>query len=431
MTTIAATDLELEVAQALIEDGERFGRAQAQSAALSFSRREVGQPVQLSTARSLGEWLENEEILCPPRSVVPSLVVQGRVTLLSGREKIGKSTLVAGAVASVSAGKPVFGEATAWPLRVLWYALDEHATDTVRRFEKLGADSSQVFINDQPRTVDQLLAALKCDISAIPGVELVVVDTLSRVFAASGVDPNSSREVEPAISRLVDYFHRRDVACILLYHTGKGGREYRGSTAIGATVDDILTLRRRGQTEEDDFDDEISDDGRRLLAQDGRNLRGRLHLVCKNGLYGLYDHQEPARERILEALRHHGSAASRSALCKLAGGRKKDALRTIEELIADGSIRLSGRTLFLALERDLGDGSDVRGDQLVSAAPEPDVNARWMLGSGGFPQGGTDSEPNREPRAMLSQPSGSQSDLPHPRETGTVSREAATVRVLI
>lgn len=58
-----------------------------------------------SSARPLREWLENEELLRPPPVVVPLLLHQGRATLLSGREKIGKTTLVACAVSAASRGE--------------------------------------------------------------------------------------------------------------------------------------------------------------------------------------------------------------------------------------------------------------------------------------------------------------------------------------
>jgi hypothetical protein len=301
-----------------------------------------------SAARALRDWVNDAAILVPPAIVVPKVAVAGRVSLVSGREKIGKSTFVGGAIADASCARAVLGEPMIAPVRALWYAIDEHVSDAVRRFEALGADLDNVVINDQPRTVGELMVALELDLAAHPNIAVVVLDTLSRVLAASGVDPNSSREVEPVLARLVDFFHATGVAAILLYHTGKGGREYRGSTAIGATVDEILTLRRRGEADEDDFDDDGSDDGRRLLVQDGRTLRGRVHLTYANGVYRPYADAEPPRIKIISTLRDHGSVSGRTQLVKLAGVRKDTGLKTIAALIVDGTIHEQRNRLTLA-----------------------------------------------------------------------------------
>lgn len=304
-----------------------------------------------SGARTLGSWLADPELLRPPSVAIPHLVVEGRVTLLSGREKVGKSTLVAGAIAAASRGESVLGVSVPDPLRTVWYALDEPLGDTVRRFAGLNADLEGVLINQEPRSMSDLLAAVVGDLKKFEGVDLIVVDTLSRVFAASGCDVNDARAVEPLIGSFVDLCHTENLAALLLFHTGKGGREYRGSTAIGATVDDVLTLRRRGTSEEDDFEsdaDEAVEDGRRLLIQDGRNLRGRLHLSCSGGRYALLDDAHPPRERILEALSSHGSVDGRARLCTRAGVRKASGLRAIADLISDGAIVEAGKSLRLA-----------------------------------------------------------------------------------
>jgi hypothetical protein len=265
----------------------------------------------------------------------------------------------------------------------------------VRRFDNLGANWDRVILNDEPRSANELLAALDRDLATFGGIGCVVVDTLSRVLSASGIDPNSSREVEPVIARLVDFFHRQNVAATLLYHTGKGGREYRGSTAIGATVDDILTLRRRGQAEEDDFDDESADDGRRLLVQDGRNLRGRLHLTCIDGKYRLYEDTSPPRRRILAALRDNGAVDSRAKLVKLAGVRKTAGLRATAELIVDGAIVETNRRLDLTA---LGTAE---------------------LSSPQFPDAGTTPEPHSGTSRGALNPGGSHSCTPLLTEMGT------------
>ncbi len=350
-----------------------------------------------STARPLGDWLADPEILRPRRVVIPHVAVEGRVTLLSGREKIGKSEMLGGVVAAASRGDVVLGTPLPAPVRTLWYAIDEHVADTVRRFERLGADLGNVIINDVPRSFGDFLAAVRVDLDAFPGIENIVVDTLSRLMAGSGIDPNSSREVEPVLATLVDFFHAKNLAAELAYHTGKAGREYRGSTAIGANVDEILTLRRRGQGEEDDFDDEGADDGRRLLVQDGRNLRGRVHLARVNGLYQLYEDALPVQDKLVTTLRAHGTVPTRTKLAELAGVRKAAGLHALAELIAKGAVVETGRGLKLAQPA----GSHTPEQVAQAVIPEPGLTPLGSLGSPSVPRGSQWGEP---PRNRLREP---------------------------
>lgn len=343
-----------------------------------------------TTAKLLGEWLLDAPLLREPEQVIPHLAIEGRVTLLSGREKIGKSTLVAQMIASASRGEEVFGVALDMPRRTLVYSLDEPLGDTVRRLDRMGAAQDGIVINAVPRTWSETLDALESDLDSFQNIGAVVIDNLSRVLAATGVNPNQAHEVEPIMARYVDFFHRNNVAGILLYHTGKGGKEYRGSTSIGATVDDILTLRRRGQSEEDDFDDATSDDGRRLLVKDGRNLRGRLHLTFHEGLYSLFEESAETRERLLQTLRASGTITGRAEFAKRAGLRKGVALKVIAELVGSGTIVEKGKHL--------------------------------QLGSQQFPGTGTEAEPRREPNHVIGSPSG----IPYQQDVGTESRGTRT-----
>jgi len=391
-----ASDLDVEVAQAIIDDGARDAARWSHSADRQARRLETRPVLRSSTARTMRDWLSDPDILRPPAAIIPHLAVEGRVTLLSGREKVGKSTIVACAVASASRGEAVLGALVPQRVSTLWYAIDEHVADAVRRFQSLDADMDCVLLNSVPRTEDELLAALELDLAAHPEVALVVVDTLSRIFDASRLDPNSSHDVGPVISRLVDFFHGQDVAAVLLYHTGKNGREYRGSTALGATVDDILTLRRRGLADEDDFDDDASDDGRRLLVQEGRYLRGRMQLTCVGGRYKLYDDASPARTRILAALRDHGAIAGRSELSKLAVVRKATGLRLITDLIREGMILENDGLLRLAVPIE----TDVASEKKSSQYANPEGGSEAFQSSRTFLEGGTRPEAQQEPRVV-------------------------------
>lgn len=363
--------------------------------------------------RLLRDWLAHPEILQLPQITIPHVAVEGRVTLLSGREKIGKSTFAAGVVSAASRGDDVLGVPIPRPVHTLWYALDEHISDAVRRFDNLGADINKIVINDWPRSASELTETLENDLAKFIGIDHVAVDNWSRVLAMSGIDPNSSREVEPVLANLVDFFHRENISATLLYHTGKAGREYRGSTAIGATVDEILTLRKRGQAEEDDFDDDSSDDGRRLLVQEGRTLRGRVHLTCVDGVYRLYEDSNPPRTRIIDALRDHGTVGSRGELAKLAGVRKAAGLHAIAELIVEGAIVESGRNLKLSATQTRFPASS------ISPPREPPPAPSGFPGSARFPEGGSTPEPHRELWPTELGMAGSRFGNPIPTGTGT------------
>ena len=362
-----------------------------------------------SKARRLGDWIADPDILRPPRIVLPHVAVEGRVTLLSGREKVGKSELLGSIVTSGSLGADVLGVALPAPVTSLWYAIDEPVADAVRRFDRLGADRDNIIINDAPRSFPDFALAVAADLAAFPGVDCIVVDTLSRLMATSGVDANASREVEPFLAALVDLLHARKVSAILSYHTGKGGREYRGSTAIGATVDEVLTLRRRGHGDDDDFDDESADDGRRLLVQDGRNLRGRVHLTRADGVYRIFEDAMPAREKIVNALRTHGTVTGRSKLAELANVRKQAGLAAVAELIESGAIVETGRLLKLS-------GSGGSGLQLMR---EPRHSPSGSPGSHRFPEGGTAWEPTTGTDFENTHDAGSHNGNPHLAEVGT------------
>ena len=154
-------------------------------------------------ARSLGELLTDPSLLEEPEVLIPYLAVASRITLLSGREKSGKSTLTAQLIADATTGRPIFGQPASPRVSVLWYAIDEPLGDTVRRLQTLGADLDHLFISDAPRTWQELVECLAEDLAEHPGVSLVVIDTLSRLL--STVDVNSSEKVEPVLWRLKDH----------------------------------------------------------------------------------------------------------------------------------------------------------------------------------------------------------------------------------
>jgi hypothetical protein len=106
-----------------------------------------------------------------------------------------------------------------------------------------------------------------------------------------------------------------------------------------------------------------------------------------DGVYRLYEETGNAAEKILNALRDHGSVKGPTQLVRLAGVRKQAGLETVRALIGSGAIIDAGHSL--------------------------------RAGSAKFPEQGTTQEPHREPRSK----SGSHFVDPHLTETGTDTPE--------
>src|SRR3972149_31918 len=84
----------------------------------------------------LGELQQDPELLRVPERLIDLPVFRGCITLLSGREKVGKSTKINQEIAAASPH-----------LNVLWLAVDEWKGFTVQRLTKSGA-ATNLLIED-------------------------------------------------------------------------------------------------------------------------------------------------------------------------------------------------------------------------------------------------------------------------------------------
>lgn len=81
--------------------------------------------------RTLAEILSDPDVMKEPEPVIPRLAFGARLTMLSAREKEGKSTLASAGAAAVSGGARFLGEFCKRG-SVLWVGLEEHLGDTAR-----------------------------------------------------------------------------------------------------------------------------------------------------------------------------------------------------------------------------------------------------------------------------------------------------------
>ncbi len=286
-----------------------------------------------SHVRSLGELLANPALTQPPPPIIPSLVYEGRVTLLSGREKSGKSTLAGQAFAALSAGS-AFLDYQLGKRRTLWFALDEPLGDLVRRARDYGADHADFWISDvRPESPARLAELIhRYDANA------VVVDTLSDLWSGFVKNEKEATEVGPFMRPYVQVARDTGAGLLLLHHLPKAlGSYYRGSTALGASVDILARLSPPRSQGADEEEDEADDDGRRVLTVKGRGgIAGSYALSFDGVRYSRGDAPLPMRHRVLSVLSL--GPMSSNALVGSMGKRKGDVLAQVRELKGSGLI---------------------------------------------------------------------------------------------
>jgi hypothetical protein len=189
--------------------------------------------------RSLAELLADPAALDPPQPVVPRLAWKGRVTLLVGREKDGKSTLAAYAAARVSdGGEFLEGPCVQGP--ALWVGLEEHDNDAATRFVRFKARPEAILMPGE--LLADPIAQVEEEASRSRPA-LIVLDTLAALVSGLVDDPSSSAQWTPIMLALTRLARKTDAAMLLIHHAKKSDGRYRDSSAIGAGVDVIIELQ--------------------------------------------------------------------------------------------------------------------------------------------------------------------------------------------
>ncbi len=228
-----------------------------------------------------------------PQAVARLIAHVERVTLLHAREKVGKSTLIAAAVAAVTRGRP-FLEQPTMAGDVLWVG-EEAVGDVKGRLARWEADLSRAYFVSRPSpdpthesSLGQLMSTLR--------PQWVILDTWSHYVQVHGVkDTAGPGEQGLLIGDVVRVAREYQTAITLLHHnrknpsataeSGDADGEYRDSTALGAAADMIVSMSR-GAT----------DQVRRLTPR-GRWHEDLLTVVLKPGTgYVVAPDLEPAEE---------------------------------------------------------------------------------------------------------------------------------------
>ncbi|QQS33997.1 MAG: AAA family ATPase [Acidobacteriota bacterium] len=173
-------------------------------------------------------------------------LITGGFSILTGKPKVGKSSLIRPLAVAISRGEPMLGRKTAKG-KVLYLCLEEKRSEVRRHFQMLHGSGSSVLIHSgsTPQTTDEAIAALRQAIEEHHPM-IIFIDPLSRVIPAS--DFNDYR-LTNQLARFVDLARETGAHICCLHHDGKGNREdsdaILGTTALFGSVDCHLHIKKR------------------------------------------------------------------------------------------------------------------------------------------------------------------------------------------
>ena len=201
----------------------------------------------------------------------------GSLTVVPGREGIGKSLLLAWLTAQITTGK-LPGLYDGKPRPVIYAATEDSWSHTIGpRLFAAGADMDMVYRVDVEHgdQVDQLTLPVDCDALAAEikalGVVLLAADPLLSLIH-SAIDTHQDRKLRTALEPLVKLADETGCAVVGLAHFNKSASTdalnlITGSRAFSAVARAVIAMAR----------DTDADDGSCVLSQAKSNL-GRLDL---------------------------------------------------------------------------------------------------------------------------------------------------------
>ena len=176
--------------------------------------------------------------------VIEPILAKGHLTCVAGPEGEGKSLLSLALGCSLAGGEPLAGFAPAEEGRVVVIDAENGTGEIHRRVRALGlTDRATDSITFFAAEAVDLRKDLE-DLAALVDNEKPVLLVLDSFRSLWGGDENNSDEVAPVLDGLRNLGRSRNVAILLLHHTRKDGQTYRGSSAIGASVELMFVLGR-------------------------------------------------------------------------------------------------------------------------------------------------------------------------------------------
>lgn len=290
------------------------------------------------------EWLGDPAVETRKEWVIPGMLGIGEVMVVHADTKVGKTQLATQISFAIATGGEIFGRKVS--KGAVLYGAFEKSRVTKKRFraqQKLSggvqppvAICSDVVNLMREGEADRIIAAAS-EMSSRQRVRLVVIDTLNR--ASGGVDENAAGPMGQVFNELTRIADEVGAAVIVLHHNAQGKTKMRGSSAVPASADVLMSLEVKGEIRE----------AKITAANDvpeGQTFRFRLKQV---ELLAAADGREAEHTVVMEPIERK-SESQREEAAPLAVRRRATAIFDLfEQILEDGQI---GRAALLSAARD-------------------------------------------------------------------------------
>lgn len=239
-----------------------------------------------------------------PNWLWQGLIAPESLTLLAGKPKVGKSTVVYGLLGALADGRPFVGRTTRTTGALV--LSEEPAVATGMKIHKFGGRSAHHSIHRADLRAfgswaDSIDAAAAY--AHLKGLGLIVVDTFAELAGIRGDEENDAGSILGAIDPLRKAADD-GLAVLLVHHQRKSGGTHgdgiRGSGALAGAVDVLLELERGGGGQ-----------SARVLKHQSRYLpEGRFYIELNDAGYAAKGGSDTAARDLVEAALTARGAAS-------------------------------------------------------------------------------------------------------------------------
>jgi RecA-family ATPase len=282
----------------------------------------------------------------PIRWAVPGYVVEG-LSLLAGRQKIGKTYLAMDFAIAVATGGVAMGQIECEKGDVLYIDLENGPRRIRSRIEDRYPDPRNrpdldrlQWMSDAPQLDKGFIACLDDWHGSVLKPRLVVIDVLQRIKPAGIGNRNAYENDYAILSELQQWATRNGIAVVALMHTRKGGADdpleaVNGSNGMSACADSTLILdRKSGGLSLYVRGRDIEEKESALLFSDGNwTLQGEVAEV----------HRSAERREILEELLAAVEPPTPGEIAAAIGKKRNSVDQMLRRMVKSGEVIKVGR----------------------------------------------------------------------------------------